>query len=159
MHFPPKQFFSKKRQLHPIIWIKSITENWKLKIFMHFFTCLKPFKVLLYNALCEMELPRKFEFFPIFHYKTILFSSESEFSMKNVFFWGTSCWCSSKIREIGRGNHKVQLQLMSPPFNFLNFWAISTWCISKEHIFHRKFRFRRKKYSFLMKNLKKIEFS
>ena len=33
-----------------------------------------------------MELPRKFEFFPIFHYKTILFSSESEFSMKNVIF-------------------------------------------------------------------------
>ena len=75
MHFPPKQFFSKKRQLHPIIWIKSITENWKLKIFMHFFTCLTPFKVLLYNALCEMEPPRKFEFFPNFHYKPILFSS------------------------------------------------------------------------------------
>ena len=101
--FLPNNFFSKKRQLHPIIWIKSITENWKLKIFMHFFTCLKPFKVLLYNALCEMELPRKFEFFPIFHYKTILFSSESQFSMKNVFFWGTSCWCSSKIKKVEGG--------------------------------------------------------
>ena len=35
-----------------------------------------------------MELGRKFEFFPIFYYKTILFSSESEFSMKNVIWFG-----------------------------------------------------------------------
>ena len=50
-----------------------------------------------------MELPRKFDFFPIFHYKTILFSSESQFSMKNVFFWGISCWCSSKIKKVEGG--------------------------------------------------------
>ena len=101
-------------QLFPIIWIKSITENWKLKNFMHFFTCLKPFKVLLYNALCEMELPRKFEFFPIFHYKTILFSSESEFSMKNVFFWGTSWWYSSKIRNVEGGRISCNCSLWAP---------------------------------------------
>ena len=51
----------------------------------------KPFEVLLPKHLCEMELARNFEFFPIFHYKTIIFSSESEFSIKNVIFWGTSC--------------------------------------------------------------------
>ena len=108
--------------------------------------------------LCKMELLRKFKFFRFFHYKTILFSSESEFSMKNVFFWGTSYWCSSKIREIGRGNLKLQLQLMSPPFNFLNFWASSTWCTSKEHIFPVEFRLRRNNYSFAMKNCKKSNF-
>ena len=119
------------------------TKNWK-------FLCIfspgsSPLKFYYIKHLCKMELLRKFKFFRFFHYKTILFSSESEFSMKNVFFWDTSCWCSSKIREIVRGNHKLQLQLMSPPFNFLNYWAKSTWCISKEHIFHREFRFRRKK--------------
>ena len=121
MHFPPKQFFSKEKQLHPIILIKIITENWKLKIFMHFFTCPKPFKVLLYNALCEMELPRKFEFFPIFHYKTILFSSESEFSMKNVFFWGISCWYSSKIKKLGGALISYNCSLWAPPSTFLIF--------------------------------------
>ena len=83
------------------------TKNWK-------FLCIfspgpSPLKFYYIKHLCEMELLRKFKFFRFFHYKTILFSSESEFSMKNVFFWDTSCWYSSKIKKVERGAHKLQL--------------------------------------------------
>ena len=75
------------------------TKNWK-------FLCIfspgpSPLKFYYIKHLCEMELLRKFKFFRFFHYKTILFSSESEFSMKNVFFWGTSCWGGTKIKKLG----------------------------------------------------------
>ena len=75
------------------------TKNWK-------FLCIfspgpSPLKFYYIKHLCEMELLRKFKFFWSFHYKTILFSSESEFSMKNVFFWGTSCWGGTKIKKLG----------------------------------------------------------
>ena len=116
-----------------------------------------PLKFYYIKHLCEMELLRKFKFFRFFHYKTILFSSESEFSMKNVFFWGTSCWYSSKIKKLGGALISYNCSLWAP-FNFPNFWGTSAWFISKEHICHREFRFRRKKYSFLMKNSKNLSF-
>ena len=61
-----------------------------------------------------MELPRKFEFFPIFHFKTILFSSEFEFSMKNVFFWSTLCESSSKIKKVEGGLISCNCSLWLP---------------------------------------------
>ena len=73
-------------QLFPIIQVKCIIEMQKKKFFLILTSYLPPSKFQYITLLCEMELTRKFEFFPIFHYKTILFSSESEFSMKNVFF-------------------------------------------------------------------------
>ena len=95
--FLPNNFFVVYHNFIPLFGSKALqkTENWK-------FLCIfspgsSPLKFYYITLLCEMELGRKFKFFPIFHYKTILFSSESEFSMKNVIFWGTSCWCSSKI--------------------------------------------------------------
>ena len=75
------------------------TKNWK-------YLCIfspgpSPLKFYYIKHLCKMELLRQFKVFRFFHYKTILFSSESEFSMKNVIFWGTLCWCSSKIKKYG----------------------------------------------------------
>ena len=59
------------------------------------------------NRLSETSVKWSYQensiFFSIFHYKTILFDPESEFSMKNVFFWGISCWCSSKIKKVEGG--------------------------------------------------------
>ena len=123
VRFLPNNFFEVSHNFFPLFRSKALqkTKNWKfLWIFSPGWSPLKFYYITL---PCEMELGRKFKFFPIFHYKTILFSSESEFSMKNVIFWGTSCWCSSKIKKIRRGTHKLQLQLMSPPSTFLIFWA------------------------------------
>ena len=100
--------------LFPLFRSKAMqkTKNWKfLNIFS---TGPSPLKFYYITILCEMELGRKFEFFPIFHYKTILFSSESEFSMKNVFFWGTSCWCSSKIKKVEGGLISCNCSLWLP---------------------------------------------
>ena len=60
--------------------------NAKKIIFFDFNIILASVKVLVLTLLCQMELTRKLEFFPIFHYETILFSSESEFSMKMCSF-------------------------------------------------------------------------
>ena len=79
-----------------------------------------------------MELPRKFEFFPISHYKTILFSSESEFSMKNVFFWGTSCWCSSKIKKVEGGLISCNCSLWLPLQ--ISWFLIWLWFLSQKYL-------------------------
>ena len=73
------------------------------------------------TRLCSMELPRKLEFFRIFHLKIKPSSSSSEFSLKNVFFWGTSCWCSSKIKKVW-GEHISCNCSLWVPSQFLNFY-------------------------------------
>ena len=98
----------------PIFKSKALqkTKNWK---FLWIFSPGKcPSKFYYITLVCEMELGRKFKFFPIFYYKTILFSSESQFSMKNVFFWGTSCWCSSKIKKVEGGLISCNCSLWLP---------------------------------------------
>ena len=88
------------------------TKNWK---FLWIFSPgWSPSKFYYITIVCEMELGRKFKFFPIFYYKTILFSSESEFSMKNVIFWGTSCWCSSKTKKVDGGLISCNCSLWVP---------------------------------------------
>ena len=97
VRFLPNNFFEVSHNFFPLFRSKALqkTKNWK---FLWIFSPgWSPSKFYYITLVCEMELGRKFKFFPIFHYKTILFSSESEFSMKNVIFWGTSCWWTSKI--------------------------------------------------------------
>ena len=133
-----KFFFGVGHNFFPLFRSKALqkTKNWK--ILWIFSPGRSPLKFYYITLLCEMELGRKFKFFPIFHYKTILFSSESEFSMKNVIFWGTSCWCSSKIKKLGGGTHKLiklQLQLMRPPPTFLIFELLSHNALQKNTFF------------------------
>ena len=100
VRFLPNNFFEVSHNFFPLFRSKALqkTKNWK---FLWIFSPgWSPSKFYYITLVCEMELGRKFKFFPIFYYKTMLFSSESEFSMKNVIFWGTSCWCSSKIQKI-----------------------------------------------------------
>ena len=109
--------------------------------------CDQSFTIYCVNVhLSKMEVQRKFKFFQIFHFKKRKKSSGSEFYMKNVFFLGTSCWCSSKIKNVGGGLISCNFSLIAayePPSQFHNFLATSTWCTSKEHIFHVEFRSRR----------------
>ena len=124
--------------------------------------CDQSFTIYCVNVhLSKMEVQRKFKFFQIFHFKKKN-SSGSDFYMKNVFFWSTLCKSSSKIKNVGGGLISCNFSLIAayePPSQFHNFLATSTWCTSKDHIFHREFRFKRKKHSFVMENWKKFEFS
>ena len=47
--------------------------------------------------LCEIEQNGKFFFFQFFQKKNIILLFEYFTYIKNVIFWGTSCWCSSKF--------------------------------------------------------------
>ena len=64
--------------------------------------------------LCEIELSGKFNFFQFFHCKTMYDFQKSQFHIKNVFFWGTRCWCSSKITRMV-GGQICQFWLNWPP--------------------------------------------
>ena len=65
--------------------------------------------------LCEMEQNGKFNFFQFFQNQNRILLFEYFTYIKNVIFWGTSCWCSSKFDIVWGGAHKLQLQLLSPP--------------------------------------------
>ena len=65
---------------------KATHKNFFMKIGRHLDMpiCDQSFTIYCVNVhLSKMEVQRKFEFFRIFHCKTIIFSSESVFSMKN----------------------------------------------------------------------------
>ena len=101
VRFLPNIFLGVSHNFFSLFRSKALqkTKNWK---FLWIFSPGKcPSKFYYITIVCKMGLGRKFKFFPIFHYKTMLFSFESEFSVKNVIFWGTSCWCSSKIKKYG----------------------------------------------------------
>ena len=121
MRFLPNNFFEVSHNFFPLFRSKALqkTKNWK---FLWIFSPgTSPSKFYYITLVCEMELGRKFKFFPIFHYKTMLFSFESEFSVKNVIFWGTSCWCSSKIKKYGGVLISYNCSLWAPPSTFLVF--------------------------------------
>ena len=85
--------------------------------------------------LCEIQQNRKFDFFQFFQKQNWILLFEYLAYIKNVIFWGTSCWCSSKFAIVWGGTHKLQSQLLSPLYKF-NFWATSTGYTSKDHIFY-----------------------
>ena len=93
-------FFRVGHNFFPLFRSKALQKSKNWKFLWIFSPCRSPSKFYYITLVCEMELGRKFKFFPIFHYKTMLFSFESEFSVKNVIFWGTSSWCSSKIKKV-----------------------------------------------------------
>ena len=128
-----------------------------MKNFMHFFTRSKPSKVLLHNTPMWNRGFKEISFFSIFSlwaYESFL---KSWFYIKNLFFWGTFCWCSSNIERMG-GRQILQILHIWPPFHCLDFWATLTYNTSKEQIFDLKLIFKNQIYSFIMKNLKKIGF-
>ena len=69
-------------------------------------------------------------------------------SQTNKYLWATTF--SHYLGQMHYRNEKKIVAYESPS-QFPNFWGTSTWCTSKEHIFHREFRFRRKKYSFWLR--------
>ena len=141
---------------HYLCW--KHTEIQILKNFVHFLTRSDPSKILLHNTPTWNRAFRKIQFFQIFHCKTMYYFQKSQFYNENVFFWGTTCWCSSKtLRMVG--GQIYQFWLNWPPYHSCNFWATPTYCTSKEHIFNVELRFLKNMNGLTMKNLKKIRFS
>ena len=96
---------------------------------------------------------QKIDFFQSFPKQNRILLFEYFAYMKNVIFWGTSSWCSSKI-EFLEGGSKAAIAAYECPSNSIKFWATSTWCTSKDHIFHVLIGFKLQKYVIFLKKWK-----
>ena len=108
--------------------------------------------------LCQMEHNRKFNFCQFFQKQNRILLFEYLAYIKNVIFWATSSWCSSKIEYL-EGGSKAAIVAYKRPSHSIKFWATSTWCTSKDHIFNVGEVFKQQNFILFLKKLKKIEFS
>ena len=97
-----------------IFWIMMFGKMQKFFWFDHSNACRKCSKVLLHNAPMWNWAKRKIQFFQFFHKQKRVLLFEYFTHIKNVIFWGTSCWCSSKFDIVWGGAHKLQSQLLIP---------------------------------------------
>ena len=88
----------------PLLWPDSESfGKWCLEKCKKFFdtTTLMPAESVptfyYITHLCEIQQNRKFNFFQFFQKQNKIFLFEYFTYIKNVIFWGTSCWCSSKF--------------------------------------------------------------
>ena len=125
----------------------------------HSNACRKPLLVLLPNASMWNGAKQKIQFFfQFFQKQNRILLFEYFTYMKNLIFWATSSWCSSKIEFLERGS-KAAIVAYERPSHSIKFWATSTWCTSKDHIFYVGKVFKQQNYILFLKKLKKIEFS
>ena len=86
-------FSTKFRIFWKIIFGKMQKNFW----YHHSNACQKCPKVLLHNAPMWIRVEQKIEFFVVFQKENRILLFEYFVYMKNVIFWGTLSWCSSKI--------------------------------------------------------------
>ena len=98
-----------------IFWKMIFGKMQKIFWYDHSNACQKCPKVLLHNAPMWNGAKQKIHFFQFFQKQNIILLFEYFTYIKNVIFWGTSSWCSSKLDIVWRGAHKLQSQLLSPP--------------------------------------------
>ena len=123
----------------------------------HSNACQKCPKVLLHNAPMWNGAKQKIQFFQFFQKQNRILLFEYFTYMKNLIFWATSSWCSSKIEFLERGS-KAAIVAYERPSHSIKFWATSTWYTSKYHIILAPIRFKLRKLVILLKKLKKMNF-
>ena len=101
----------------------------------HSNACQKCPNVLLHNAPMWNTAKQKIQFFQFFQKQNRILLFEYFAYIKNVIFWATSSWCSSKIVYL-EGGSKAAIVAYERPSHSIKFWATSTWCTSKDHIFY-----------------------
>ena len=109
-------FFSSFKARFIIFWKMTFGKMQKNFPYNHSKACLKRFRVLLHNAPMWNGEKQKIQFFfQFFQKQNRILLFEYFAYIKNVIFWGTSCWCSSNFDTVWGGTHKLQSQLLSPP--------------------------------------------
>ena len=79
---------------------------WKMAIFFHFdhsYACHQRPKVLVHNAPMWRQAKNKNKLFSIFSIQNMNWFFKFWIYIKNVFFWGMLCWCSSQNEQMGGG--------------------------------------------------------
>ena len=79
---------------------------------------------------------------------------ESYGFIKNVIFWGISCWCSSKFDIVWGGTHKLQSQLLSPPLETQFLSYINMMYLKRSHFLCR-WSIQTAKFNFVFEKTKK----
>ena len=82
-----------------------------------------------------LRAKQKIDFFQFFQKQNRILLFEYFTYMKNLIFWATSSWCSSKIEFIERGS-KAGIVAYERPSHFIKFLATLKWCSSKDHTFY-----------------------
>ena len=113
---------------------------------------------LLHNAPMWNSANQKIQFFQFFQKQNRILLFEYLAYIKNVIFWATSSWCSSKIEYL-EGGSKAAIVAYECPSHSIKFWATSTWCTSKDHIFYVGKVFKQQNSILFLKKTEKIEFS
>ena len=126
-------FFSRFRIFWKMIFGKIQKSFW----YNHSKLCLKRPKVLLHYTPMWNGAKQKIHFFQFFQKQNIILLFEYFTYIKNVIFWGTSCWCSSKFDIVWGGAHKLQLQLLSPPLEVQFLSYINLIYLKRSHFLCR----------------------
>ena len=140
-----------------IFW-KWCLENCKIFWYDHSNACQKRPNVSLHNTPKWNGAKQKIQFFQFFQKQCTILLFECFTYIKNVIFWGASCWCSSKFDIVWGGAHKLQSQLLSPPLETQFLSYISMMYLKRSYLLWRK-SIQSAKLYFFFKKLKKNEFS
>ena len=103
----------------------------------HSNACQKCSKILLHNAPMWNGAKRKIQFFQFFQKENIILLFEYFTYIKNLIFWGTSCWCSSRFDIVWGGALKLQSQLLSPPLEVQFLSYINLIYLKRSHFLCR----------------------
>ena len=113
--------------------------KWCLEFFFFDTTTLMPALIVpafyYIMHLCEIEQNGKFNFFQFFQKQKRVLLFKYFTYIKNVIFWGTSCWCSSKFDIVWEGAHKLQSQLLSHSIEVQFLSYISLIYLKRSHFF------------------------
>ena len=113
-----------------IIYVKWIIEMQKNLNFFNSIIKLALFKVLVYKAPMWIRVKTRIYVFLNLLEINFKFISQIFFCIKNVFFWGIACWCSSKDKHT-EGGIKGQFSTNLPPSPFPISWDMPTQDTSK----------------------------
>ena len=94
-------------------------------------------RVLLHYTPMWIRANQKIDFSKFFQKPHRIFLFNYFTFIKNVIFWGASCWCSSKFDVVWGGAHKLQLQLLSPPLEVQFLSYINLIYLKRSHFLCR----------------------
>ena len=113
------------------------------------------YKVLVHKAILWKREKQKNLNFLKFSTLNYDFFSKYQFCVKNVFFLGTFCCCSSKSERVW---HLAKMALLAP-LSFAHFLSYSNIMYLKRTHFSQRIDIQKTKSQFAVKKLKKFKFS
>ena len=123
----------------------------------HSNACQKPLLVLLHNAPMWNGAKQKIQFFQFFQKQNRILLFEYFVYIKNVIFWATLSWCSSKIELLEEELKSCDCSLWAPLILFQILSSINIMYLKRSHFLCRQ-SIQTAKFYFLFEKLQKFNF-